>query len=69
MQLRDLPAVVALFALAVAALAQPAKPIKVALIEDKDGPLDAYAKRMVTGFHPLARMRGPRQRGSPLARG
>ena len=32
------------------AMAQPAKPIKIALIEDTTGPLEAYAKQAVTGF-------------------
>jgi branched-chain amino acid transport system substrate-binding protein len=30
--------------------AQPAKPVKVALIEDKTGPLEAYAKQEITGL-------------------
>jgi len=50
MTLRWLPAVAVL----VLGLAQGAfaadGPIKVALIEDKTGPLEAYAKQMVTGF-------------------
>jgi len=50
MQLRHMLAAAALLALAGPALAQPAKPIKVALIEDKTGPLEAYAKQDVTGF-------------------
>ncbi len=33
-----------------AALAQSDKPIKIALIEDETGPLQAYAKQSVTGF-------------------
>lgn len=39
-----------LLSLAVPALAQQGKPVKVALIEDKTGPLEAYAKQLVTGF-------------------
>ncbi|MCW3475618.1 substrate-binding domain-containing protein [Limobrevibacterium gyesilva] len=36
--------------LAVPAYAQPAKPVKVALIGDKTGPLEVYAKQLATGF-------------------
>ena len=50
MQFRHILAAAALFALVGPALAQQAKPIKVALIEDKTGPLEAYAKQDVTGF-------------------
>jgi branched-chain amino acid transport system substrate-binding protein len=32
------------------AFAQPAKPVKVALIGDKTGPLEAYARQLATGF-------------------
>jgi branched-chain amino acid transport system substrate-binding protein len=32
------------------ALAQQAKPVKIAIIEDETGPLQAYAKQAVTGF-------------------
>ena len=42
---------VALFAFAAPALAQQGKPVKVALIADKTGPLEAYAKQTVTGFN------------------
>jgi branched-chain amino acid transport system substrate-binding protein len=38
------------FALAGPAFAQQGKPVKVALIEDRTGPLEAYAKQLVTGF-------------------
>ncbi len=50
MRLRWLPAVAVLvFGLAQGALAADA-PIKIALIQDKTGPLEAYAKQVVTGF-------------------
>ena len=48
--LRVLVGALPLLALAAPALAQQGKPVKVALIEDKTGPLEAYAKQMVTGF-------------------
>ena len=50
MSLRSLP-LAAILALAIAgpALAQ-GKPLKIALIQDKTGPLEAYAKQVVTGF-------------------
>jgi branched-chain amino acid transport system substrate-binding protein len=38
------------FGLAAPALAQPKPPVKIALIEDKTGPLEAYAKQSVIGF-------------------
>jgi branched-chain amino acid transport system substrate-binding protein len=41
---------IALLCLAGPALAQQGKPLKIALIQDKTGPLEAYAKQMVTGF-------------------
>jgi branched-chain amino acid transport system substrate-binding protein len=37
--------------LAVPAMAQQAKPLKVAMIEDSTGPLEAYAKQSITGFN------------------
>jgi len=50
MTLRWLPALAVLvFALAPGALAAD-PPVKIAVIEDKTGPLEAYAKQMVTGF-------------------
>ncbi|HUH86005.1 MAG TPA: substrate-binding domain-containing protein [Stellaceae bacterium] len=50
MTLRWLPAVALfVFGLAQGALAADG-PIKIALIQDKTGPLEAYAKQMVTGF-------------------
>ena len=39
-----------LLGLAAPALAQPAAPVKVAMISDKTGPLEAYAKQLDTGF-------------------
>ena len=47
-----LAALAALLALGLAAPARAdeGKPVKVALIEDKTGPLEAYAKQLVTGF-------------------
>jgi branched-chain amino acid transport system substrate-binding protein len=36
--------------LAMPALAEQAKPVKVALIEDRTGPLEAYARQLVVGF-------------------
>jgi branched-chain amino acid transport system substrate-binding protein len=36
--------------LAAPAAAQQGNPVKVALVEDRTGPLEAYAKQMVTGF-------------------
>ncbi len=39
-----------LFGLAVPAFAQDTKPIEIALIEDTTGPLEAYAKQVITGF-------------------
>jgi branched-chain amino acid transport system substrate-binding protein len=51
MSFRLLPiAAIAVLGLAGPALAQQGKPVKVALIEDKTGPLEAYAKQAVTGF-------------------
>ena len=48
---RLLPLVAALaLGLVVPASAQQGKPVKVALIADKTGPLEAYAKQTVTGF-------------------
>ena len=44
-----LAAVLAL-GLAAPAPAEEAKPVKVALIEDRTGPLEAYARQLVTGF-------------------
>jgi branched-chain amino acid transport system substrate-binding protein len=51
MNVRSL-SVAALVALGLAApaWAQSGKPVKVALVEDRTGPLEAYAKQMVTGF-------------------
>src|ERR1700688_3382948 len=50
MAVRLLPlAALLAFGLAAPALAQD-KPIKIALIQDKTGPLEAYAKQVVTGF-------------------
>jgi len=50
MTLRWLPALAVLvFGLAPEALAAD-PPVKIAVIEDKTGPLEAYAKQMVTGF-------------------
>jgi ABC-type branched-subunit amino acid transport system substrate-binding protein len=43
-------AAVFVFGLAVPAFAQQGKPLKLALIEDKTGPLEAYVKQLVTGF-------------------
>ncbi len=45
-----------------AAPAMAQKPLKIALIEDKTGPLEAYAKQMVTGFRLRHRIRHQRQR-------
>jgi branched-chain amino acid transport system substrate-binding protein len=45
-----LPLALAAFALATPALAQQGKPVKVALIADKTGPLEAYAKQTAAGF-------------------
>jgi branched-chain amino acid transport system substrate-binding protein len=51
MSYRWLPLVAALLlGLAAPAFAQAGKPVKVALIADKTGPLEAYAKQTVTGF-------------------
>ncbi len=50
MRVPILLAAAVLVGLAAPALAQPAKPVKVALISDKTGPLEAYAKQLVTGF-------------------
>ena len=36
--------------LAMPALAEQGKPVKVALIEDRTGPLEAYARQLITGF-------------------
>ena len=49
MRRHSLLAALAALALATPAWAQP-KPVKVALIEDTTGPLEAYAKQSVTGF-------------------
>jgi len=50
MAVRLLPlAALLAFGLTAPALAQD-KPIKIALIQDKTGPLEAYAKQVVTGF-------------------
>jgi len=32
------------------AVAQDGKPVKIAVIEDSTGPLQAYAEQMITGF-------------------
>ena len=48
MRIKSLLATAILLALAAPAMAQA--PIKIALIQDKTGPLEAYAKQMVTGF-------------------
>ncbi len=45
-----LPWMTALLLLGLAAPAMAQKPIKLALIEDKTGPLEAYAKQLITGF-------------------
>ena len=50
MRVRLLPLVAAAVALAAPVLAQQGKPVKVALIADKTGPLEAYAKQTSTGF-------------------
>ncbi len=50
MRLRAWLATAFLLALAAPALAQQGKPIKIAIIEDKTGPLEAYAKQSITGF-------------------
>ncbi len=49
MRLKSLLAATLLLGLAAPALAQA--PLKIALIQDKTGPLEAYAKQMVTGFN------------------
>ena len=49
MRLKSLLAATLMFGLAAPALAQA--PLKIALIQDKTGPLEAYAKQMVTGFN------------------
>jgi len=48
MRMKSLFAAAILLGLAAPAMAQA--PIKIALIQDKTGPLEAYAKQMVTGF-------------------
>ena len=50
MTLRLLPLAAAAVAFALPVLAQQGKPVKVALIADKTGPLEAYAKQTATGF-------------------
>ncbi len=49
MNFRQLP-LAALLALGLITPAMAQKPVKVALIQDKTGPLEAYAKQVVTGF-------------------
>jgi len=49
MRFKSLLAATLMFGLAAPALAQA--PLKIALIQDKTGPLEAYAKQMVTGFN------------------
>jgi len=50
MPIRPWLAAALVLGLATPALAQPAKPVKVALIADKTGPFEAYAKQLATGF-------------------
>src|SRR6185295_11103863 len=50
MRLRAILAATLLLGLAGPALAQQAKPVKVALIADRTGPLEAYAKQLWVGF-------------------
>jgi len=50
MFIRSAFAATVLLALAAPGFAQDAKPIKIAVIEDSTGPLQAYAQQMITGF-------------------
>src|SRR5689334_11207100 len=50
MRFSVVPFALAALALAVPAMAQQGKPVKVALIADKTGPLEAYAKQTEAGF-------------------
>jgi branched-chain amino acid transport system substrate-binding protein len=50
MRLHPWLAMALLLGLAAPAFAQDSKPVKIALIEDETGPLEAYAKQVITGF-------------------